>query len=124
MPETRLLPTSSNADLGGALSKLREMWLPAPTHELEAALATLATITIRSGQPNDEDYCALQMSAYVRKLQLYPGDIALMVIDRWASSSKFWPSWCELEEKLAFWSRWRRRALTAIEYATRNGFDA
>jgi hypothetical protein len=46
------------------------------------------------------DDMVAQDLAYIELLLEYPIDIALEVIRQWPRKNKFWPAWCELQDRI------------------------
>src|SRR5690606_22044554 len=90
-----------------------ELLKAAPDSDLEKAMATLSLLVAK--RQSDDGAEELQLAAYVAELRRYPADIALSVITNWHRTSKFWPTWLELQEQLDALFGFRRRLLWMIQ---------
>src|SRR5690606_24100751 len=113
LTEKVFVATRSNPDLTQATKWAAELLKSAPDSDLEKALATLSLLVAK--RQSDDGAEELQLAAYVAELRRYPADIALFVITNWHRTSKFWPTWLELQEQLDALFGFRRRLLWMIQ---------
>ena len=85
---------------------------PAPEDTLVKELGGLRLMT-KSAQAPDDDV-RLSLQAYARKIQQYPGDVALHVLRTQPDMGVFWPAWAELKDRLDLYAGKRLRQRDAL----------
>lgn len=95
-PTALKVSIDSSADIAAALHVANESLLPASVDLVEAWLGELAVKTIRRKASDVGSEMAL--TVYTNHLRRYPADVTRYVLTSW--SSKWWPAWGELAERL------------------------
>lgn len=113
LTEKVFVASRPNPDVALATRWASELLTAAPDSDLEKALATLSLLVAK--RPNDDGSDELQLAAYVTELRRYPADIAMHAVSNWHRTSKFWPTWLELQEQLDAMFAFRRRLLWMLQ---------
>lgn len=80
---------------------LEAAFRPAPEEEIAKALYTMRVMVRgRDGEMKAEDAGAVEIAAWVLRLQEFPADVAISVVQDWPKQSQWWPTWFELNERL------------------------
>lgn len=87
---------ASSADLPAALRVINASLAPASVHQIEEWLAVLSVKTVP--RVDSVGRTELMVSTYAGHLREYPADVVRYVLSSW--SSKWWPTWGELAERL------------------------
>jgi hypothetical protein len=90
------LALTEGADPASALALAERSLAPAGPAQMGVWLTELAHITAKRSE--DADSAVLTMTAYIKRLAAYPGDIVRQTLQEW--SGKWWPTWAELKEIL------------------------
>lgn len=83
-------------DLDGAARTVATLLAPAGVDEIEVWLAEVSAITARRSETVEEG--VMTLVAYSSRLRQYPGDIVRQTLLEW--SGKWFPTWGELKEIL------------------------
>jgi hypothetical protein len=90
------LALTEGADPVNALALVDKALAPASPPNIGVWLTELAHITAKRNE--DADSAMLTMTAYIKRLVQYPGDIVRQTLQEW--SGKWFPTWGELKEIL------------------------
>jgi len=101
-----------DVEVARAIAKLESWMAPMARNQIMAGLAQLKLMTSERKQ-NQNDLEA-QMNLYAMKLMDWPGDVVGFVLRSQGDVSKWWPDWKELLDRLEYYSRKNRMALSAL----------
>jgi len=95
-PMSLTVNIASSADLPAALRVINASLAPASVHQIEEWLAVVSVKTVP--RVDSVGRTELMVSTYAGHLRQYPADVVRYVLSGW--SSKWWPTWGELAERL------------------------
>lgn len=107
--------TGSSADERAtlAIADVRQFLTPPTSEQIIGWLGELDALTAR--KEGDEANAQVTIAAYGQRLSVYPADVVRQVMQAWPSSSKWWPTWSDLEPDLERLTKPRRLMLHALE---------